>query len=82
MRDPFSLVDEEQLNGGEIVPLGEKDWSLILPYLQENEKLFGIRVAEDLLKVNGKEKSPFDVYRKVRPKSAPDLNKDGLQEWD
>ena len=82
VRDPFSLVDEEQLNGGEIVPLGEKDWSLILPYLQENEKLFGIRVEADLLKVNGKEKSPFDVYRKVRPKSAPDLNKDGLQEWD
>jgi len=26
--------------------------------------------------------SPFEVYRKVRPKSAPDLNKDGLQEWD
>jgi glutamate synthase domain-containing protein 3 len=82
VRDPFSLVDEEQLNGGEIVPLGEKDWSLILPYLQENEKLFGIRVEADLLKVNGKAKSPFDVYRKVKPKSAPDLNSDGLQEWD
>jgi hypothetical protein len=67
VRDPFSLVDDEQLNGGEIVPLEEKDWFLILPYLQENEKLFGIRVEEDLLKVNGKEKSPFEVYRKVRP---------------
>jgi glutamate synthase domain-containing protein 1/glutamate synthase domain-containing protein 3 len=82
VRDPFRLIDEEQLNGGEIVPLEEKDWFLILPYLQENEKLFGIRVEEDLLKVNGKITSPLEVYRKVRPKSAPDLNKDGLQEWD
>jgi len=82
VRDPFRLIDEEQLNGGEIVSLEEKDWFLILPYLQENEKLFGIRVEEDLLKVDGKAMSPFEVYRKVRPKSAPDLNKDGLQEWD
>ena len=82
MRDPFRLIDEEQLNGGEIVSPEEKDWSLILPYLRENEKLFGIKVEEDLLRVNGKAKGPFEVYRKVRPKSAPDLNRDGLQEWD
>jgi len=82
VRDPFRLIDEEQLNGGEIVSLEEKDWFLILPYLQENEKLFGIRIEEDLLKVNGERKSPFEVYRKVRPKSPGDINKDGLQEWD
>ena len=82
VRDPFRLIDEEQLNGGEIVSLEDQDWFLILPYLQENEKLFGIRVEEDLLKVNGETMRPFEVYRKVRPKSAPDLNKDGLQEWD
>jgi glutamate synthase domain-containing protein 1/glutamate synthase domain-containing protein 3 len=82
VRDPFRLIDEEQLNGGEIVPLEEKDWVLILPYLQENENLFGIRVEEDLLQVNGKTVSPLEVYRKVRPKSAPDLSKDGLQEWE
>jgi len=82
LRDPFRLIDEEQLNGGEIVSLEEKDWFLILPYLQENEKLFGIRVEEDLLKVNGRTMSPFEVYRKVRPKSPADINKDGLQEWD
>jgi hypothetical protein len=82
IRDPFRLVDEEQLNGGEIVSLEEKDWFLILPYLQENEKLFGIRVEEDLLKVDGKAMSPFEVYRKVKPKPAADINKDGLQEWD
>jgi glutamate synthase domain-containing protein 3 len=82
IRDPFRLIDEEQLNGGEIVSLEEKDWFLILPYLQENEKLFGIRVEEDLLKVDGKAMSPFQVYRKVKPKPAADINKDGLQEWD
>jgi glutamate synthase domain-containing protein 3 len=82
IRDPSRLIDEEQLNGGEIVSLEEKDWFLILPYLQENEKLFGIRVEEDILKVNGEKRSPFEVYRKVRPKSPADINKDGLQEWD
>ena len=59
------MVDE-QLNGGEIVPLTAADWDLILPYLQENERLFGIRIEEDLLTVEGRLRAPDQVYRKVQ----------------
>ena len=45
--------------------LGEKDWELILPYLEENERLFGIPI-DDLLTVNGVKKSYAEVYRKVQ----------------
>jgi len=81
VRDPFQTVDDEQLNGGEIVGLEEKDWDLILPYLRENERLFGISIENDLLKVQGETKGPLDVYRKVRPKKAADVEEDGLEEW-
>ena len=81
VRDPFNTVDDQQLNAGEIVGLEEKDWDLILPYLRENERLFGISIEKDLLKVQGETKSPLDVYRKVRPKRAADVEEDGLEEW-
>jgi glutamate synthase domain-containing protein 3 len=81
IRDPHHLVDAEQLNGGEIVQLEEKDWDLIRPMLNENERLFGISVENDLLTVEGASKSPLSVYRKVRPKQAPDMEEDGLEEW-
>ena len=68
IRDPFKSVDDQQLNGGEIVTLEEKDWELILPVLKENERLFGISVEEDLLAVEGQQRNPLEVYRKVRPK--------------
>ena len=51
--------------GGEFAGLGARDWDLILPYLQENERLFGIRI-DDLLTVNGNRKEPAEVYRKVQ----------------
>ena len=65
VRDPHKLVVEEQLNGGSIVPFSQDDWQLILPYLQENEKLFGLSIEKDLLTVNGVRKKPEAVYRKV-----------------
>jgi len=70
IRDPLRQVGGEQLNGGEIVSLDEADWGLILPYLTENEKLFGISVKDDLLSMNGRLMSPFKAYRKVRPEKA------------
>ncbi len=67
IRDPhFKLVDD-QLNGGEFSILTPEDWELILPYLQENERLFGILIEKDLLTVNGNKKTPQEVYRKVKP---------------
>ena len=67
VRDPFNQLVDEQLNGGELVPLTDADWELILPYLQENEKLFGISVEQDLLNVDGAVRPPDEVYRKVHP---------------
>ena len=66
IRDPYQQVVEEQLNGGEIVPLSAADWDLILPYLQENERLFGISIEEDLLTVEGHLRAPDQVYRKIQ----------------
>jgi hypothetical protein len=54
------------LNGGEFALLEEKDWKLILPHLQENERCFGIEVDKDLLTVDGERRRPLEVYRKVR----------------
>jgi glutamate synthase domain-containing protein 3 len=81
VRDPYKTIDKEQLNGGEVVPIEERDWDLILPYLQENERLFHISLQEDLLRVNGDLLTPQEVYRKVRPKQNKDLDEDGLEEW-
>ncbi len=82
VRDPFQMIDEQQLNGGEVVPLEERDWELILPYLRENESLFGISVERDLLTVEGIRRDPLVVYRKVQPKKAAvDVKIDGLEEW-
>jgi len=83
VRDPFRFVNEHQLNGGEIVPMESKDWDLILPYLRENERLFGISIEEDLLSVEGEGRDPLEVYRKVRPRQTVDVKvkKDGLEEY-
>jgi len=64
IRDPRRVVGEDQLNGGRFTDLTEEDWKLILPYLQENERLFGITV-KDLLTVDGEERKPQEVYRKI-----------------
>lgn len=66
LRDPEKKLVEEQLNGGEFVALSDKDWALILPYLKENERLFGIKIDE-LLTVNGVKKDYSQVYRRVQP---------------
>ena len=65
VRDPHQRLAKEQLNGGEFALLEEKDWKLILPYLQENERLFDISVEKNLLAVDGKRRRPEEVYRKV-----------------
>jgi glutamate synthase domain-containing protein 3 len=80
VRDPFRQVDDEQLNGGEIVSMEERDWRLILPYLNENERLFGISIQKDLLTINGKHMSPLRVYRKVRPRQTK-VEHNGIEKW-
>ena len=65
-RDPHRKLIEDQLNGGVFAEFTDADWKLILPYLEENEKLFGISIERDLLTVDGKMRSPAEVYRKVK----------------
>ncbi len=63
VRDPRKMLDEDQLNGGRFEVCSKEDWNLILPYLEKNEQLFGIRTQQDLLR-----ELPFDqVYRKITP---------------
>ncbi len=64
VRDPHKKMVKGQLNGGEFVRLTPEDWQVMLPYLQENERLFGISI-EELLVVDDVRKEPEEVYRKV-----------------
>jgi hypothetical protein len=66
VRDPHRRLVYEQLNGGNFFKMTDQDWDTILPYLRENERLFGITV-EDLLTVDGRRRQPGQVYRKVAP---------------
>ena len=66
LRDPDGRVVDEQLNGGRFANMTPADWELILPYLQENERLFGISVENDLLTVGGRLRIYEQVYRKVQ----------------
>jgi len=81
VRDPHKKLVDEQLNGGQFVAITDADWNLVLPYLEENEKLFDITV-DRLLTVAGQKRSPEEVYRKIIPQQAgvPAANDDGLSE--
>jgi glutamate synthase domain-containing protein 3 len=68
VRDPNEKVVQQQLNGGVFAPFTNADWRLIRPYLEENERLFGVKVS-DLLTVNGKPCEPEHVFRKVSAQS-------------
>jgi glutamate synthase domain-containing protein 1/glutamate synthase domain-containing protein 3 len=65
IRDPHRRLVAEQLNGGEFAEPDEADWQLILPYLQANERYFGVSIERDLLTVDGVRRAPAEVYRKV-----------------
>ncbi len=81
LRDPHHRLIDEQLNGGVFDQLTPADWELIKPYLEENERLFGIPITE-LLTVDGQPKEPHQVYRKVKAVALSVLGSAGLEEWD
>jgi glutamate synthase domain-containing protein 1/glutamate synthase domain-containing protein 3 len=66
VRDPHHRLSEDQLNGGVFAPLDDRYWELIRPLLEENERLFGIRL-ESLLEVDGERMDPLKVYRLILP---------------
>lgn len=72
IRDPYGRVSEDQLNGGAFVSFTEQDWVVIKPYLEENERLFGIPV-DRLLSRNGDTCRPEQIYRKIRPQAMREL---------
>jgi hypothetical protein len=65
VRDPYKKLVPEQLNGGQFFPFGQREWELILPYLKENERHFGISIEGDLLSVDGVKRKPEEVYRTI-----------------
>jgi len=83
LRDPHRKLVDEQLNGGEYIDLTQADWDLILPYLKENEKLFGISIENDLLAVNKEARNFQDVYRKVQAVKLDVLSRESeaSEEW-
>jgi glutamate synthase domain-containing protein 1/glutamate synthase domain-containing protein 3 len=72
LRDPLLKVSSDQLNGGELTTIKDSDWQLILPYLKENEKLFGADVS-DLLRMGEDTAVPSAVYRKVQAVALKEL---------
>ncbi len=85
VRDPHRTLVSEQLNGGEFRDFTLEDWQLILPYLEENERLFGISIDDDLLKVDGVKREPAEVYRTIRAVKLAVLTgkmqEASLEEW-
>jgi len=82
IRDPHEVLVEQQLNGGVFRPFTGQDWKLMLPYLEENERLFGIKIDE-LLTVAGERRSPNRVYRKVLPSIGADSASESVEVyWD
>ncbi len=73
VRDPRRKVSSDQLNGGRLAEFTDRDWSLILPHLEENERLFGISIKRDLLSVDGTELPASQVYRKIEPVPLEEL---------
>jgi glutamate synthase domain-containing protein 3 len=84
LRDPHHKVVNDQLNGGEFVEMTPEDWNLILPYLTENEALFGISVEDHLLTVDGKNGTYREIYRKVQAVKLDVLAKESqaVEEYD
>lgn len=80
VRDPRRYLVRQQLNGGNFFRITDQDWETILPYLQENERLFGIRV-DDLLTVDGRRRRPGEVYRKVAPAKLSGAAEIESDEW-
>jgi len=84
MRDPYVKVVKDQLNGGEFVDMKPDDWDLILPYLKENQALFGISVEDHLLTVDGQQRDYGAVYRKIQAVKLDVLAKESqvVEEYD
>ena len=66
LRDPKRVVGADQLNGGKFADFSDEHWKLVLPYLEENERLFGISVNR-LLQHGDRTATPQEIYRVIIP---------------
>lgn len=73
IRDPHCFLSSDQLNGGRLAEFTMEDWGLVKPYLEENERWFGVSIERDLLTVRGVALPPSKVYRKVEPVMLQEL---------
>ncbi len=74
INDPYHSMTADQLNGTHFIELTREDWLALLPYLEENARLFGIEIERDLLTVDGVRKWPGEVFRKVTPQTPVRLD--------
>src|SRR5262249_17269757 len=65
VNDPYGRVREDQLNGAVFTEFTQDDWNVLRPYLEENERLFGIEVEHDYLSVDRQRRMPGEVFRKI-----------------
>jgi glutamate synthase domain-containing protein 1/glutamate synthase domain-containing protein 3 len=65
LRDPEHRVTQDQLNGGRFAELHQRDWSLIRPYLEENQRHFGIKLDAELLQKRDLRLEWAEAYRKI-----------------
>jgi glutamate synthase domain-containing protein 1/glutamate synthase domain-containing protein 3 len=72
IRDPHRRVGDDQLNGGAFTASTAADWEIVHPILEENERLFGIRI-EALLSMDGCRRDAGEVYRKIAPSGHKSL---------
>lgn len=72
IRDPHSLVEGAQLNGGQFAPLTEAHWDLIRPLLEQNAAHFGLPISR-LLEVEGQQRAAAEVYRLIQPSAGEAL---------
>ncbi|MHA1214208.1 MAG: hypothetical protein ACTSPG_02865 [Candidatus Hodarchaeales archaeon] len=64
--DPFMQIDTNQLNGGQISPIHDRDKSILEEYLKKNNKLFGFDLTKTL-STGSVEYNVIDSYRKIEP---------------
>lgn len=65
LRDPEHRVTQDQLNGGRFAELDQRDWNLIRPYLEENQRQFGVRLDAGLLQKGDLRLGWDQAYRKI-----------------
>jgi glutamate synthase domain-containing protein 1/glutamate synthase domain-containing protein 3 len=74
VNDPYRTMTLSQLNGTVFAEFTQDDWEYLVPFLRENEALFGISIERDILTVDRIRKWPGEVFRKVTARKPERLD--------